>query len=59
MESYGVRRAPLTTEVLATLAHIAAETSGVLVVGALGKRAAIPRRLLSNDHLCQPPPSAL
>src|SRR5438105_301045 len=35
--------------------------TGVLVVGEFGEKATIPRRLhlLNNDHVRQPPPSAL
>ncbi len=50
------------TEVLATLRTCRVDiATGVLVVGEFGEKATIPRRLhlLNNDHVCQPPPSAL
>src|ERR1700751_4386724 len=58
----GVRRAPPQPRCSQRWRHSRGEvSSGALVVGALGEKAAIPRRsrLLNNYHLCQPPPSAL
>jgi hypothetical protein len=54
-----MRRPSLSTEALANAGHIAALISPQAYL--FGEKATIPRRLhlLNNDHVCQPPPSAL